>query len=214
MTNDVWMAPTRRGVLLGGTALALAGCGAGGLIGPPPAPQIYTLQPGFAALPNAGTVTWQLIVAQPVAPEVLDTQRIALERAPNVMDYYANAQWPDTLSLLLQGLLIEAFEKSGKIAAVGREGSGLRGDYVLATEIRNFEAYYQVPDAAPKIRVGVVAKLLGALSHNLAGTTLVERAAQAAANDLVSITAAFGQAARVAVEDIVTWTLTAAAAKP
>ena len=98
--------------------------------------------------------------------------------------------------------------------ALAREGSGLRGDYVLVSEIRNFEAYYQVADAAPKIRVRVVAKLMGALSHSLSGTTQVQREAQASANDLVSITAAFAQATGAAVEDIVTWTLTAAASKP
>ena len=208
MMASLYGPPSRRAILSGGAAFALAGCA--NLIGPPPAPQIYALHPDFAALANAPNVSWQLVVAQPAAPAVLDTQRIALERAPNVMDYYANAQWPDPLPAMLQSLLIEAFEKSGRIAAVAREGGNLRADYVLATEIRTFESYYQVADTPPQIRVALVAKIFGALSHNLAGATQVQQEVQAAANDLPSITAAFAQAAGAAVESIVTWTLTAA----
>jgi cholesterol transport system auxiliary component len=203
---------SRRAILAGSATLAIAGCA--DLIGPPPAPQIYALDPEFTSLADAPNVSWQLVVAQPTAPQVLDTQRIALERAPNIMDYYANAQWPDSLTALLQSLLIEAFEKSGKVSAVGRESAGLRADYVLSTEIRNFEAFYQIPDSVPKIRVILVAKILGAVSHNFVGAKQVQREAQATANDLVSITAAFRDAARMAVEDIVGWTLRASNAKP
>jgi len=73
------------------------------------------------------------------------------------MDYYANSQWTDRVPLLLQSLLVEAFEKSGRIAAVGRETAGIRADYVLETEIRDFEAYYAVPDAAPNVRANITA---------------------------------------------------------
>jgi cholesterol transport system auxiliary component len=209
MTNHIWAAPTRRGILLGGAALTLAGCG-GGLIGPPsPAPQIYGLHPQFGALADAPAVAWQLVVATPVAPASFDTERIALERAPNVMDYYANSQWPDRLPLAVQTLVVEAFEKSGKIRAVGRETDSIRADYILETEIRDFEAFYPVADTPPTIRVSIVAKLLAALSHDLVATTQSAQETHAAANDMVNITAAFSQAAGAAVSEIVSWTLRA-----
>src|ERR1043166_7445800 len=71
------------------------------------------------------------------------------------MDYYAHAQWTDRAPLLLQGLLVEAFEKSQRIAAVGRESAGIRSDYILQSELHDFEAYYAVPDTPPKIRVSL-----------------------------------------------------------
>ena len=142
MTSDMaGAAPTRRGLLLSGAALTLAGCG-GNLIGPPsPAPQSYVLHPELGAIADAPSVPWQLIVGVPNAPESLDTERIALERAPNTMDYFANAQWADRVPLLVQSLLIEGFEKSGRIAAVGRERSDNRADYIMHTENREFDAY-------------------------------------------------------------------------
>ncbi|MBV8801195.1 MAG: membrane integrity-associated transporter subunit PqiC [Alphaproteobacteria bacterium] len=177
------------------------------MIGPPPAPQIYALHPALSAMRQGPPLPWQLVVAQPVTPEVLDTQRIALERAPNLMDFFANAQWTDRLPLLLQSLLIEAFEVSQTVSAVGREGGGLRADYVLATEIRNFHAYYEVIDSPPKIKVAVAAKLVAAPTHDLVRGTEIQREVPTSANDLPSITAAFGQAAGDMAEALVTWTM-------
>jgi cholesterol transport system auxiliary component len=210
MTGEITAAPTRRGILVGGAALTLAGCAGGGLIGPPsPAPQIYVLHPEFGAMADAPNVPWQLVVGTPNAPESLDTERVALERAPNSMDYFANAQWADRLPLLVQTLLVEGFEKSGRIAAVGRESSGIRADYVLQTEIRDFEAYYAVIDTPPKARVRLVAKLLSLPGREMGGGTETMQEVPAAANDMTNITAAFRQAARAAVEDVVGWALRA-----
>lgn len=204
--NHLIGSQTRRGFLCGTAAVALAGCG-GNLIGPPsPAAQIYALNPQFGPL-DAPQVGWQLVVAVPVMPGVLDTSRIALERAPNLIDYYANAEWADRLSLVVQSLLVEAFERSGKIAAVGRETAGLRADYVLETEVRNLEAFYARADTAPKVRVAITAKLLGALSHEVAGVFDARHESPAAVNDMSSITAAFSQATGSTVEDIATWAL-------
>jgi cholesterol transport system auxiliary component len=205
MSGDRILLPTRRGFLASTGALALAGC-SGNLIGPPPAPQLYVLHPDFTPLPTAPAVPWQLIVAVPVAPESFDTERIALTRAPNIMDYYANAQWTDRAPLLLQGLLVEAFEKSGKITAA-RESTGIRGDYILASEIHDFEAFYAVIDTPPKVQVRLSVSLLGALRHDVLATLQVQHEAQAAANDLPSVTAAFAEATGAAVEEIVNWTL-------
>lgn len=199
--------PSRRTILIGTGALTLGGC-AGNLIGPPsPAPQIYALEPPFGAVTDAPNVDWQLVVTSPVAPAVLDTPRIALEHAPNLMDYYANSQWTDRLPLVLQALMVQAFEASGRIRAVGRATAGIRADYVLETELRNFEAYYAVPDVPPKIRVRMTARLLGALNREIAGITEASQELPAAANDITNITAAFARAAGTMVSQIVTWSL-------
>lgn len=197
---------SRRGLLVGAGSMALAAC-SGNLIGPPPASQIYVLHPDFPALPEAPMADWQLVIADPIAPQSLDRERIALLRAPNAMDYYANAQWNDRVPELLQSLLVEAFEKSGRIKAVGRDVQDLAGNYILETEIRDFEAYYPVPDTAPKIRVSLTATFMGSLRHDVVATMHSEHEAQAAANDLWSVTAAFTQATGAAISEIVNWSL-------
>lgn len=207
MSIETIVMPSRRGVLAGVASLSLASC-SGNLIGPPsPSPQIYVLNPKFGPIAEAPNVPWQLVIASPNVPASLDTSRIALARAPNTMDYYANSEWTDRTPALLQSLLVQAFEASGRIAAVGRESAGIRADYVLETELRNFEAFYAVPDTAPVVRVAIMAKLLNPMSRDVAASMESHNEAQAAANTMASITAAFTQATGATVQAIVAWAL-------
>jgi len=204
---------SRRSLLaVGGSTLVLAGCGS--IIGPsnPPA-QIYVLQPQLQALSDAPKVSWQLVVAEPSASESLDTIRIALIRG-QALDYYANAQWTDSVPLLFQNRLVQAFEYSGKIEAVAGSTDGVHADYVLAAEIRNFEAHYTTENGAPTIVVDVVARLMSIDQRNVAATLFSHHEASAARNDIPSVVSAFDQAAGAALEDIAAWTLRQNAAPP
>src|SRR5882672_1371954 len=118
-------------------ALALPACSLPGAGEPP---QLYTLTPKSTFEPSLPKVEWQLIVERPVASSGLNSQRIALQRSPVMVDYFARANWTDTAPQLVQTLLIESFENTGKITAVTRETSQLRADYILQTELREFQA--------------------------------------------------------------------------
>ena len=203
---SVLLSTSRRGLLVAGaSALVLAGCG--NLIGPsgPPA-QIYVLQPTLGPLQDAPHVSFQLVVAEPNASESLDTIRVALIRG-QMMDYYANAQWTDAVPHLVQTFLVQAFEGSGKIGAVASSTDGIRADYVLATEIRNFEAKYASDNGPPTIVVDIVARLLTIDHRDVIATLYSHHEAPAARNDIPSVVAAFDQATGASLEEIATWTL-------
>ena len=106
----------RRMFLTGAAALALSGCSSD-LIGPPPAGQIYTLNPGFTP-GGGGKVDWALSIDRPDVPGGLDTDRIALFQPGGMQDFYANAVWPDRLPALIQRALLDGFEASGRNAPV------------------------------------------------------------------------------------------------
>lgn len=192
---------TRRGVFAGSAAmLSLAGCGS--LLGPSTPPlQIYRLDPALPPRATAANVSWQLAVAGPVAMQTLDTERIALLRGA-AMDYYADAQWNDSVPRLVQSLLVEAFEQSGRILAVARESEGLRADYTLETEIQDFDAQYATENGAPTVVVDIMARLLGAQGKVVASQE-VKQSAPAAANNVASVVAAFDQALGAALAQIV-----------
>ena len=78
-------------------------------------------QPDREVPPDLPRVDWQLIIETPVAAAGLNTSRIALQRSPVTLEYYANANWTDVAPLMVQTLLIESFENSGKIVAVSRD---------------------------------------------------------------------------------------------
>jgi cholesterol transport system auxiliary component len=184
--------------------LALAGCGS--LIGPSGPPlQIYRLAPDFPAATGGASVTWQLSVGRPNTAQTLDSERIALVRGAT-MDYYADAQWNDTAPRLLQSLLVEAFERSGRITAVAPESEGLRTDYMLATELRDFDAQYDGASGAPTVVVDIAAKLIDSRGKVIAARE-TRQTAPAAQNSVASVVAAFNQATSAALTDLVSWAL-------
>lgn len=208
MTNALATAPSRRSFLLVGVAsLALAGCAS--MIGPGPAPQLYVLRPTLGPIGDAPEAAWQLAVALPNAAQSLDTDRIALELTTATMDYYANSAWQDRAPVLVQRALLEGFEKSGKIEAVARDTEGVRADYLLQTDLRAFEARYDVPDTAPTVVVAISVRLVQPDGRAIVATLQSRHTAQASANSVPAVVAAFDQALSEAIEEIVAWTLKA-----
>jgi cholesterol transport system auxiliary component len=197
---------SRRGLLLAGAALTLAGCGS--IIGPqgPPA-QIYLLQPTLAAV-DGPTVSWQLAVEQPTTVDSLNRQRIAIYRG-DTMDYYADSEWTDQAPALIQTLLVQAFEKSGKISGVARDSDGLHADYLLQLELRDFEARFDTADGAPTVVVTIVARMLKAPGREVVATLYSSHQAHASENKIPAAVAAFNQATGETMAEIVAWALRA-----
>lgn len=152
-------------------------------------------------------MNWRLAVAAPDAVASLDTARIALTRSSTTMDYFANAAWTDRVPLLFQRQLIQAFDASGRILSVDRDTSGLEADYVLQTEIRDFQARYDEPEGAPRIVINIQAKLARMPQREIAANLNATQETTASANDLDSIVVAFNQATGAAIAQIVAGTL-------
>jgi cholesterol transport system auxiliary component len=199
---------TRRQLILTGAAPLLAGCGGIQLIPTPMQPQLYVLRPEVAA-PAGMPVRWRLSVGAPDASASLDTERIALARSATTMDYFANAAWTDRVPATVQRLLVQTFDASNRIVAVDRDTTGIETDYLLQTEIRNFEARYDTPDSAPQILVSIQAKLARMPQREIVASLNVRQQAQASANVLDAIVMAFNQATGAAIAQITNWTLSA-----
>ena len=186
-------------------ALGLAGCSAA-LTSTPPS--LYVLQPKTTYDTNLPTVGYQLVVTVPDAPQSLDSARIALARSPTTIDYFASSAWTDRAPVMIQDLLVESFENTRKIVSVGRDTSGLRADYVLLTDLRDFEArYYEGTDKPPQVRVRLTAKLIKMPEREIIGGLDAVKLADAGHNDIDSIVNAFGEATGNAMKMIVQWTL-------
>jgi cholesterol transport system auxiliary component len=191
--------------LAGGTVLALAGCA--GLFAPSPPSHLYRLTANGRGAPGLPRVAAQLLIDQPQAPAGLDTSRIALSRSPLSLDYYADSQWTDRVPDLVQDLLVAAFENSGAIAAVDRTAAGVRGDFILATEIRHFEAVYDSASGPPQARVTLIARLVSVPRRAVIAQARFERRVRAAGAAVSDVVTAFEAATDAVLRDIVTWTL-------
>ena len=198
----------RRALLVTGlSSVALSACS--GIIGPPEPPPLYMLK--AAALPAGGgpRVPWQMSITLPDAPDSLDTSRIALVQPTNQMDYYASASWQDRLPFLVQRALIDAFEASGRIAAVGRDTDGLKSDYLLLTDIHDFQARYDTEDAPPTAVVQLSVKLIAARNRTIALAKTVGKEVPSSQNTVPAVVAAFNQALTDTMAQTVAWAMDA-----
>ena len=195
-----------RRIFLVGLALAPAACSLLPQGGPPP--KLYTLTPATGSPTGGSRVTWQLLVETPVSAGALDTDRIALSRGPISLDYFAAAAWVDRAPLMLQTLIVQSFENSGRIAAVARETLSLRADYMLLPEVRHFEADYGAA-AVPAAHVELGMKLIRMPERAIVAQQLFDARVPAAANDVPAIVDAFNAAFHQVAQQVVEWTLSA-----
>lgn len=189
------------------TALAagsvLAGCA--NLIGPDTPPgQIYMLSPHFPAAAGAMRLPFQLAVSLPAASAALATNRIAILRG-GTLDYYADAQWPDAVPGLVQSLLVGGLEAGGALQSVAREDQGIRADYILQSEVVDFDARYDQPDAPPTAVIALTVKLVSASGGIIAAAQSFRQEAPASANSIAAAVAAFDEAATALLAAVVPW---------
>ncbi len=192
--------------LFGLGATLLPACGLPALRTPP---QLYTLTPKSTFDEQLPLVEWQLLVEPPAAAAGLDSLRIALQSTPFKLDYFADVAWTDRAPQMVQTLVVESFENSGRIVSVGRESIGLRANYVLKTELREFQAEYMENglSAPPNVRVRINAKLVVIPRRTIIAGDNFEASTTAADNTLDSIVLAFDDALGKVLRRMVEWTL-------
>jgi cholesterol transport system auxiliary component len=192
----------------------LAGCQFISAVDAATEPQdLYTVTPKSTFDPDLPSVYWQLAVDTPASAANLNTGRIALAMTPTSSDYYAKAAWTDRAPLMVQTRIVDSFENTRKIVAVARESIGIRANYVLQPDLRNFEAlyYYGKP---PIVRVRIIAKLVRMPDRQIIGVASFERCVRARADSIPKVIDAFDQALGSVIKRLVAWTLRTPPARP
>lgn len=187
-------------------ALVLSSCINAELPGSGPGPKLYELSAKSTFDPNLPDVKWQMVVSEPVAANHIDTTRIALKPTPLAVEYYKGVAWADRAPRMVQTLIIESFERTNKILAVGRDGAGLRADYALRTELREFVAIYG-EGPVPQILVRMNAKLVKMPERMIVADDTFESRIPAAGGDIDSIVTAYNEAMGKVLKRLVEWTL-------
>ncbi len=198
LTRPVASVSRRRlvfGALWTGLAAPLGACGGGASIA------TFDLSPipGPAA---PGGRRGQLLILEPVATAPLDSDRVIVRPTPDTVATLKGAQWSDNLTRLVQTRLLESFENSHFLQAVGRPGTGLDARYALNTEIRRFDIDVGAGEAVVELSAKVI--LVGA-GQIVAARVFSARAPGSAADGAAAATAldlALGRAMR----DLVAWT--------
>jgi cholesterol transport system auxiliary component len=199
----------RRFFLIAAPCAALSACGENVLgLGPQDAGTLYPIRPSFPA-GNGAKVSWALAILRPDVAPGLDSERIALSQPDGSMDYYAKANYPDRVPVMVQQALLDGFEASGRIDAVAPEQAALHADYNLVTEIKDFSAHYAQAGGIPQVTVNLTAKLTTAHGRAIVSSFSSNQELAASANSAGAVAQALRQGLGTAVTQIVNWALTA-----
>ena len=194
---------TRSAALL--LMLCMAGCGV-----LPKKENIQVFAPQVKVAPDASWpgVSWQLAVARPSTSKLLDSSHIVVSPTPETLQVYHAASWTDSVPELLQSIVAEAFEDSGKITAVARQATAVRADFLLLLDIRHFEAVYANPKSPPNVLIEIGAKLVDSNGHVAAARTFSQSTA-ASGIAVPAVTAAFNAGLVGLTHELVGWALNA-----
>jgi ABC-type uncharacterized transport system auxiliary subunit len=197
------------------SVLALAGC-SGLLHSTAPALQLYVLAPpevvtivineGRPAPPSSAPriVAPTLRIDRPLPGPALNTDRIALLRPGNRLDYYAGSRWSAPLADLVSDLQLRVFRVDSAWSAVADDRSGFSTDYLLQTSIDRFTAEYTSDGGPPEIHVDLHGLLIRRSDGALIGSFAVSDKGPAKENRMASVVATFSYVADQAVIDVQT----------
>ncbi|MBL6854544.1 MAG: membrane integrity-associated transporter subunit PqiC, partial [Alphaproteobacteria bacterium] len=85
----------------------------------------------------------------------------------------------------------------------------VRSDYLLQTDIRDFQARYDAQDAPPTAEVRIACKLIAAHGRTITQIMTVHKEVPTQQNSIPAATQAMNEALGEALIDIVSWTLSA-----
>jgi cholesterol transport system auxiliary component len=184
-------------------ALALlSGCG--NLLAPSGDPaKLYMLHAPAQVTTNAPQARWQLLIAAPDAPLDLNNARIAVAPTPDRIDYYANVSWSDRPPAVLQELLLQSFDRSGRIGAVQRQSGGLKADFILTCDIQDFQVE---SSPEPVAHISLTARLVRTRDRAIVASKKFEASTPAGGNFDGAI-AAFDAGLQTVLPQMVDWTL-------
>jgi len=123
-----------------------------------------------AAAASSSARAWALIVAEPRAISPLNSTRIAVMPTAGEIQTFKGVRWRDASPVLLQQLLMQAFQDSARISGIGPPTSILHADFALQSDLRDFQAEYR----GEKVPT-VVIRLNGQLVDNSTGLALASQ---------------------------------------
>lgn len=165
----------------------------------------YSPTVGAAATTPAGArVGWQLIIETPLSSATLDTARMMVMPTPGVLEVFPAARWRDTTPALLRSLVVQGFENTGRIIGIGSAKSGLRADYALAIDLRDFQL--EIDAGKEQAAVRFQASLLDYTSNRVLAMQSFTAQAPAAGADAASAFVAFETALNTVIPQLVEWT--------
>jgi len=172
--------------------------------------ELYSLTPKSTFSTNLPRLNQQIVVEQPSATAAVSTDQIAVQPTALRVQYLPAVRWVDRAPLIVQSLLIESFENTNRVPAVGSSAIGLRADYYIATDIREFQAILP-PDAGPDdpllVDVRLNIKLIDAEEDRIIGSRSFGERVPTVTDEPADVAQAFDEALGGTMRDAIEWSI-------
>lgn len=181
----------------GAISLLCAGCGGSLFESDIPAPTRYVIAsvpPAAAPVASAASQV-DLSIGRPDVAPGLDSERIAVLRGRE-LDYYRGVQWSGRVVDVVQTFLTGSLQEQQLFRSVTPEQARVSGDYLLDTEVRDFQAEYTEGKAAPQAHVTIIGRVIRVVDRNMIDTVTASATFPAADNRMAAVAAAFEAAAQ------------------
>ncbi len=192
-------------ILPSATALLML-CGCLGITKKHEPSTVYAPTLAHIAAPSGAPLAWQLLVDVPSAVDPLDGTRIVVMPQPGIVQFYKDVRWRERMPVLLQSMLLQGFQESGRLLGATSLSTGLRGDYALHLDLGDFQAEYRGA-ANPT----VVIRLNAQLTQNASNRVIAARSfswEQASGEVAIgAVVATFEQGLNTVLPQVVEWTL-------
>lgn len=201
--------------LLAAVALAfvvLPGCaGLASLTSAATPSELYTLTPKSTFASGLPYVRQQIVIEEPTATAEIASDRIVVTPSPLRVQSFPGVRWADRAPVIVQSLLIQSFENSGRVSAVGATSVGLREDYTIVPELREFQAEVPVVEGGGNpplsVRVRINIKILESLDERIIASRSFEDIEIAASDEMDDVAVAFDEALGDVMREVVEWSV-------
>ncbi len=166
-------------------------------------PATYDLAAATAFPAFEKSIPGPLVVPDPSATIVFDTQKILIRAANGTITNVEGGQWADNLPKLMQAKVLQSFENAKQLREVSRPYEQLSAEYRLELGIRNFQITLE---PSPTAIVEFTARIItekGAVADARMFKVAVPAKSTNAADAVAALNDAFAKAAT----DLVVWTV-------
>lgn len=197
---------------LGAVALSLlSGCAAllGGVAAPLDAFELRAPPVAQAARATGRS----LVIELPEASGALNTDRIMIRPNPLQAQYLPGARWTEAAPVMVQTMLLRAFQDSSALRYVGRRPLGGLGDVVLVSDLTDLQAEIGA-DGAAVARMRLTARFVRESDAEVLSTRNFEAVVPLASLETIDVVHGLDIASNAVIRDMVAWVLSQIGARP
>jgi cholesterol transport system auxiliary component len=156
-----------------------------------------------------------VLVQTPRATGALATERIVIKPNALQVTYLPGAQWVDPTPVHVQSLLVRSIANTGRVSFAGSDPSGPLPDFILLTDITEFEAQVLPPGGAPaQVVLRLTLTVIRDLDGRIVGSRSFTSTVTVADLDELTVVSAFDRAMTALLDEATGWTIAAMRGAP